>query len=734
MKPRITGAVSGPRSATGPLRRVRRGWRSLRPPLVEQQEETDCGPASLLSVLRFWGGDESLPVVRALAGTEAHGTTLRALRDAANSLGLRARGACGTFEDLRREAMPCIAHLALQDGRAHFVVVYRASRDRIWIGDPAEGRKVLSRGLFEQRWQTRSVLLLSPGPGLVRRPALRWTRWLYQYLREEPAWMIQSLFLGTVAAGFGIGTAVFVRLLVDRFIPEANVSMILATGLALLSILLLRGFARYLRQLFLVRLNRAVSVRVNAEFLAHLYRLPLRFFESRATGDITSRIADGVKIQEGVLQLGGMAVVDILMVVGSSLCLFWVAPPLGMIAVVFIPAYLAVLGHGANQLQGEQAGALAAYGRVEAGYIDNVRGISDILGLGLSDWFARANTSRFASFARRVERLGTLHAELGLIAELTGGLLLVVGLSWGALLVVSEDLRLGELMAGYSLLAGLVPSAGRVAEAWAGLQQTAASARRFRDLMLSPPQPDASTAARTLVIRKGLRLENVAYSWPSGRNQLQGLDLRLPMGCVTGLMGPSGAGKSTLIHLLDRTYLPSRGSILVDEIPVEEFQLKGYRSRVAVFRSGTHVFRGTIADNVLLGRFPGGERSALASIESAGLGPAADRFLFGWSDVVGEGGQKLSQGERQFVGLMRAFVGNPDVLLVDEGLAGADPELRELILSHVLRYGRDHAVLFISHDERAVRRADRLLMLEGGRLRELAFGKDPSNHAVSEHA
>ena len=159
---------------------------------------------------------------------------------------------------------------------------------------------------------------------------------------------------------------------------------------------------------------------------------------------------------------------------------------------------------------------------------------------------------------------------------------------------MAEDLRLGELMAGYSLLGGLVPSGARVAEAFAGLQQTAASARRFRDLLLSPMQPEGKAGAPRLIIRRGLRLEAVAYRWPSGQVQLQGLHLSLRMGCVTGVAGASGVGKSTLVHLLNRTYLPSGGRILVDEVPVAEVQLQPYRQRVAVFRSNTHVFRGTI--------------------------------------------------------------------------------------------------------------------------------------------
>ena len=518
MNCKTAGQLKRARSTPAPrwLLWLRHRWMRLRPPLVGQQEQSDCGPAALLSVLRFWGGDESLAVVRDLSYTDARGSTILGLRDAAEALGLAARGALGEFDELKKESMPCIAHLVMEDGRTHFVVVNRVTEDKVYLGDPRRGRRSCSRIEFERLWKTRSVLLVSPTERVRRCPPVKWFAWLMGYVKREPAWLVQSLFLGVVTTGLGLLTAVFIQWLIDRFIPDRNIPMILGTGTALLVVLFTRGVSRYLRQSFLIRLNRIVGSDVNEEFLSHLYRLPLRFFESRTTGDITTRIADGVRIQQGMLQISGAAVIDGLLVLGSLLCLVLIAPPLGSIALVSIPLYLVILMRVAASLRVEQKEALSAYGRVEAGYIDSMKGISDVLAFGAGSFFARTNAGLYRLFNERVERLGRIHAGLSLFSELAGGCLIIVALTWGALLVVAQDLLLRQFIAGYSLLAGVIPSTERLVQAWAGYHETAVSAARFRDLVLAPAQATGGLGSPEITIRRGLSLESLSLRLARG--------------------------------------------------------------------------------------------------------------------------------------------------------------------------------------------------------------------------
>ena len=281
-----------------------------RRPVVRQYEQTDCGAAALLSVLRFHGGNSSLARVRELANTGARGASLLDIVGAATALGFRASGAEGSYEDLRQVPLPCIAHLVVDGTLQHFVVVYAIDERSVTIGDPARGLRVIGRHLFESQWQTRAVALLEPTSALSATPAPSWWRWLYSYAAAEQTWLAQAAFIGVVYTAVGLFTSIFVQWLIDGFIPAANVEMIAAIGALLLVLHVIRAGAGNLRQRFLLELSRRVVSRVTTDFLVHIFRLPLRFFERRKTGDITARLNDAVRIQRALVVLVGSSAID----------------------------------------------------------------------------------------------------------------------------------------------------------------------------------------------------------------------------------------------------------------------------------------------------------------------------------------------------------------------------------------------------------------------------------------
>jgi ABC-type bacteriocin/lantibiotic exporter with double-glycine peptidase domain len=195
----MIGDTAGERcGATPEARGGKVGWlrflwertrRRYFPPLIRQHDQTDCGPAALLSVLHFWGGDLPLAELRSLSGTDLRGSNLAGLLRAGEAIGFRARGATGTVDELRGEALPAIAHVVLPDGTPHFVVVYRITSKAIAVGDPARGRGRIARHDFEAIWPFRAVLLLEPTPDLRNDRVIGWIPWLAAHCRSEPAWL-----------------------------------------------------------------------------------------------------------------------------------------------------------------------------------------------------------------------------------------------------------------------------------------------------------------------------------------------------------------------------------------------------------------------------------------------------------------------------------------------------------------------------------------------------------------
>ncbi|MCH8936716.1 MAG: peptidase domain-containing ABC transporter [Gemmatimonadetes bacterium] len=699
------------------LNSVLRSLLRRRYPVVRQYDRTDCGPAALLSVLKFWGGDASLVAVRELAFTDTNGTTLLALLRAAERLGFRASGASGDYDELGTVALPCVAHVVMDGILPHYVVVYRVGAKGVLLGDPARGIVRMRRSDFLAIWVTRSVLLLSPTKELHHSPAPHWVRWIVSYFRRQGAWVAQSVFLGVAYTVLGLLTAVFVQLLIDRFIPERRASAVVATGIFLLGVQVLRAGVGYIRRRVLLELNRRVSTAVAADSVGHLFKLPTRFFESRRTGDITARLNDSVRIQAAVLGIVGSTVVDVLVVVGSMTFLFVLTPELGWIALATVPLYVTMLSLVTRRIQSEQHEAMQSYAQVEASYIDGLTSIEAIRSFNSGGVFAALIGKLYGRFQERVARLGKTQARVGLYAELAGGLLVMTALTAGAMLVIGGSITLGQMMAAYSLFAGMIPATVRMVEAHLTVQEASVAARRLMDLLLV--EPESAPGTKPFRLRQALTVRDGRFEWPKGDRLFEGLTLSIECGRLTALCGATGVGKSTLVKILERKYALTAGEVRVDDVMVSEIDLESYRRHVTALPEGVKIITGTIADNVLLGRTVDALDDVTRRIDELGLASFLARFPSGLLTLVGEGGRKLSSGERQVIGLMRALLEAPTVLLVDEGMNTADVETARAMMRTLTAYARDHAVLVVSHQLRTLLHADYLYVMgQGGVIEE----------------
>lgn len=698
------------------VRIARRLWRRF--PLVRQYDETDCGPAALLSVLEYWGGSSTLVRLRELAGTDAAGTTLSGLARAAREVGFVARGVRGSYEALMEQRLPCIAHVVLDSGLQHYVVVYRATPTRVVVGDPGRGVHSLEREAFLRIWPSGVVLLLEPTERLASEPSPHWARWAFAYLRREESWLLQSIFLGVLFTVISLITAVFIQWTIDRFIPRRDRSLLLLSGAVLVALQLLRSAASALRQRFLVGLGARIHARMTEDFLTHLFRLPSRFFDTRRAGDIAARLEDSAILHSAALNVVGNAATDSLVLGGSLAFLFVIAPDLGWLLLAVTPAYAGLLLLFARRIRRDQDRALSAYGRLQSSYLDSLTGIEAIRAFRAWRPLAALNARLNESVQAAMERLGLTRASAAVLAELAGGVLATCVLVFGAVRVMGGEWVLGQMVAAYAVVAGVLPSVNRLVETYLSVQQASVAARRLFDLLLV--EPEANPGARPFALEARLEIRNGCFQWPRGPALLAGLDLCIERGRLTGLWGPSGSGKSTIVRILERKYALAGGEVLADGIPCEAFELEDYRRNVVAVPEAAKIFNGTIADNLLLGRSPAALERLLARLHACGLSSFFDRFDAGLATVVGESGRQLSSGERQMIALARALLDEPAVLIVDEGIQTIDAEYARRVQRLLEEYAERNAVLLISHDLQLLARCDPVYVLQGGRAVRVA--------------
>lgn len=683
--------------------------------IVLQNERTDCGPAAILSVLRYHGGELPLPRLRELSGTGSDGSSLAGIAEAAQAVGLQASGARGDYISLQEVALPCIAHVVLDDGQAHFVVVYEARPDGVLIMDPAQGFRSLTRSRFEEMWRDGTVLLLEPGEEIAKSRPEPWTGWLWAYVRLEHTWLVQSAFLGAAYTALGLLTALFVQATVDRFIPRRELDLLLLTGLLLLGIQGIRAGVNLLRQRFLIGLRERVSVGMIDDFFAHLFRLPVAFFDRRKAGDIAARVDDAVVVQNAVFLLAGGAVVDLLVVPASIGAAFLFAPPLAWIAVAAVPVYGGLVAWTTRSVRSQQREVLQSYGALQASSLDGILGAREVRSFNAATLFARLNSAYHRTFQGRLAHFATTQARIGVLAELAANAVVVCVLLSGAVLVLADQIALGAMLAVYALLAAMLPSVGRLAEMHIALRQASAAAQRLFDILHA--EAEVVHEGRPLVLRRSVTLRDVHFGWPGAPPILQGASIDVHRGELVGLWGRNGSGKSTLVRILDRSYSVTAGSLLLDGQPAEAVELESWRRNVVVVPEDAKLLHGTIADNILLGRSGAELPRLIERLREVGLEGHLHRFPHGLGTLVGEAGRRLSSGERQFVGLMRALLDEPAVLLIDEGTNALDSETALAVGELLRRYAADHAILMVSHDVRTLEQCDRIFVLSGGQIR-----------------
>ncbi len=683
-------------------------------PLIRQYDQLDCGPAALLMVLRCYGGNTTLVRARQLCRTDTQGSTMLDLVHAAEKMGFKAWGASGSVADLAKEKMPCIAHVVLESGLQHFLVIYRIRKEKLYAGDPGKGRYTLTRSEFEKIWKHHAVILLQPAGPLMNEPSRSWLTWLASYLRQQESWLLQILFTGIIYTALGLLTALFVQALIDRFIPAKNQNDMLYIGIALLALLLLRSLIGYVRDRFLIAANKRLSLAVTDDFLIHLFRLPKSFFDSRKTGDITARINDSLKIHRTSLLLLQSVLLELTLVCGALLFMFYFSTKIGLLMLATSPLYAWALWRKGRLLKKQQMEMMKTHATVESTYIDSIQGMGEILSFNAARPFTLLNQSAFGLLQTHLERLGLMQAGLTLVISLLGALISVAVLVLGGLQVIHDDLRLGQFMAAYSLLSFILPSIINIVIGFVEFQGADVAAQRLMDLLLV--EAEAQDKGVCVEHLAELSIQKLSFAYPKSLPLLQEITMHVPAGRITGLWGHSGAGKSTLVQLLQRKYNPDAGVILMDTLNIQELSIECVRSLIAVVPQQIKIFNATLAENILLGRPVKDLAQISGRLQEIGMEHYVQRFPQGLLTLLGEEGRKLSGGETQLLGLARALYAEPKLLIIDEGFSAIDADLEHLLAGIITRYAREHGVLLITHNLESLRKTDYIYLLQEGRI------------------
>jgi len=689
--------------------------RSRKMPVVLQFDAADCAVAALASVSRFYGRKVSVTHLRDAAGTGSEGTTLRGLCSAASEVGFKATPVKASRDRLDSMALPAIIHW----DKNHWVVLYEVGESQVTLGDPASGLRKVPRAEVMETWSGYAALL-EPTEALQHAPVDKASLgWVMPFLRPHRVALGVAFLLALVAAGFEVLMPVIVGRIVNTLEahrhPDIAPSALLLLGVVVAAVAVTWTQARILARI-------ALSFdRDSLDFLTgKLLDLPMSYFAKRKVGDIERRLQTMSEVRRIVVQEGIGALTAFALLVAILVTMILQAPILGVIFLVVLPLYGALMWASNQRVRPILATMEEAFTRYSASQVDLLKGVETVKTLGVEPGL-RSIMRR--EFGKLNDRLSSAYRTLATFNAGVQGVNLGVYATFvvlGALSVGAGTISVGAYVAfiGLALLSSS-PLLGLMAT-WDDVQSTSVLLARLHDVLAHEPEQgaDHSHLMHVTSLEGHISLRGLEYRYGDSEPILSDVDLEIDPGTTVAIVGRSGSGKSTLLRLIGGLLEPSAGSIAVDSVDLSALRRRELRERIGFVLQTPYVFNVSVAENIAFGREDIDMDLVRQAAEAANFHDIVARMPLGYDTLVGDGAVKLSGGEAQRLSIARALYRRPPVLLLDEATSALDAESEQAIQRNLDRLSVGRTVVVVTHRLRSIRDVDRIVVVERGRLVE----------------
>lgn len=546
-------------------------------------------------------------------------------------------------------------------------------------------------------------------------------RRLLAYTRPYRTELIVAIIATLIGSAFGLLFPLVIGRLVDASflrIGSADTTVLDRTVLILIGVFALQAFFSAVQSYLLSRVGEGVVADLRRTVYRHLLTLSPRFFETRKTGEITSRLTSDISTVQGVVS---SALVQIfsqtLTLVGTVIILFVTNWRLSLLMLSIVPVVVLAAFYFGRLLRKVSKEFQDRVADANARAEEAIGGIRVVQAFTAEPLEARTYADLIgASFkvALRRARIRAIFNPVVFFAMFTA---IGIVLWYGGRLVIAGELTPGQLVAFLVYTFSVAGAVGAFSGLFSQFQEAlGASSRIFELLDEKSDLPEPANPVKLSSVRGEVRFEHVSFGYGERGVVLEDVSLAAQPGEVVALVGPSGAGKSTLISLIPRFYDPTAGRILLDGVDIRDLTLYDLRSNIALVPQETQLFSGTVAENIRYGKPDASDAEVIEAAKAANAHEFITSFPDGYATIVGERGIKLSGGQRQRVAIARALLKNPRILILDEATSSLDSESEALVQEalEVLMQGRTTFV--IAHRLSTIRSADKIVVLEAGRI------------------
>jgi len=531
-----------------------------------------------------------------------------------------------------------------------------------------------------------------------------------ELLKHKPIWkevLLASLFIQLIA----LATPLCTQVIIDKVIVHQTMNTLYTIAFALVAFLVFTALLSWLRQYLVLHTGNRVDAVLGSAVFERLVKLPVRYFEHRATGVVAARLQGVETIREFISGAAILLILDMPFLLIFLAIMFYYSFTLTMITLVIIMLIAALSLFLAPIFQERLNQQFMLGARNQAFLTEYVAGMETVKSLQMEPILMEKYSGYLAAYLDSSFKTKQLANHYNTVTNALEQVMSVAILCFGAYQVMTRpDFTVGMLVA-FQMFSGRVSQPIlRLTGLWQQFQQAQISVRRLGDIMDAPPEPYSVVPQTQTRGRGEIEFRNVSFQYDKERSFLyQGLNLKIHAGECIALMGPSGSGKSTLAKLLQGFYLPTEGQILIDGKDYRYLAANELRALFGVVPQETTLFSGTIYENLLLANPHATFEMVVEACRLAEIHEVIEKLPKGYQTVIGERGVGLSGGQKQRLAIARAVIKQPRVLIFDEATSSLDSHTAELFAATVNSLKGRVSMLFITHQLPANLKVDRSL-------------------------
>lgn len=694
----------------------------MRYKIVRQPDEMNCGVACLAMICAYYGVDKmSLAVIREFAKTDREGNSMYSLKVAAEKLHMSSKAYSATKEDILNKELklPAIIHTLVDGKYQHYMVLFEASKRNVILGDPANGQVTMKWDSFMKIWTGEAMIFEPTENFMENKKYKRNYKMIISLIYKHKHYLIALSVISAIISAISIATSRFYSYLVDNIIPDNNLKLLLQLILTTIGIYIFTIAINWIKLKVTIKFNKSLDKELIINIYNRITNLPMSFFSSRTSGDLSSRFSDGDELRAVVTGFSLNFVIDFVYAIIALITILinhsWQIAVIALIMEELVIFFERIFR---NKMM-EQSKAM-------------IKASTDVYSFANATFSASETIKNYNSeklIEKNMKQKYKVYQDTSsknqILSQVQNSLITTVSqisnifmLAFLGVLVMQGQISVGKLMYLYTLVNYLYGPVDYLINIQEELYSINAVLERLDDVFRTTTEEEKNRNRQNLEEKiEKIEFKDVSFGYGLRNLTLKNISFEVNKGESIGIIGTSGCGKTTLIKLILNFFEIENGEILINGKNINNLTTSSLRKKIAYVSQNDFWFQDTIFNNLTIGKPTATIDEVEKVIEQVKMSNYIESKQYGLNTVLEEDATNLSSGEKQRFSIAKALITKPDVLVLDESTSNLDASTEEFIVNS-LAHERDKIKIVIAHRLNTLVKCDKIIAIDNGYIVE----------------